>query len=170
MSFGNENVIPVYSQTRWRRKALTQDVKPKSGTETVPRGKASETGGAQGYREDGPSDPMGRWRRQSSLVQASGYHCHITTAPSGGYEALGWPLQDGDTPWMPSSWGPQRSSCIPSPHELQPHSEVSCLLLRSPLSLKPSRLAGSKLLFSLPRACDLPSVLRDRRLGEMEKQ
>ena len=44
MSFGNENIIPVYSQTHWQRKVLTQDVKPKSGTETVLRGKASETG------------------------------------------------------------------------------------------------------------------------------
>ena len=126
--------------------------------------------GTQGYREDGLSDPMGRWRRQSSLVQASGYHCHITSAPSGGYEALGWPLQNGDTPWMTSSWRPQRSSCIPSSHELQPHSEVSCLLWRCPLSQKPSLLTGNKLLFSIPLASDLPSVLRDRRLGEREKQ
>lgn len=60
VSFGNENVIPVYSQTRWQRKALTQDVKPKSGTETVPRGKASEIGGDSGLQREWSEWPHGK--------------------------------------------------------------------------------------------------------------
>ena len=93
MKIGNENFFPVYSQTRWQRKVLAQNVKHKLGAETVPRGKVSEICRDRIYREDredGQSDPMGRWRRHSSSSRLLG-----TIATSRRHPLEGMRLWDG---------------------------------------------------------------------------